>query len=135
MTLRMIKKIHHVGVVVARLARASRFWRDALGLPLVREADIAEQGVRAVLLAAGDSEIELLEPTRGDTGGARFLAKHGQGLHHACLETPNVDADLGALKAQNVALLDQVPRQGLAGRIAFLSPTACGGVLVELATP
>lgn len=131
----MIKKIHHIGVVVESLARACRFWRDALGLPLVREAEIADQGVRAMLLAAGDSEIELLEPTRGDTGVARFLAKHGEGLHHVCLETPNVDADLGALKAQNVALIDQVPRQGLAGRIVFLSPTACAGVLVELATP
>jgi len=135
MTQRVIKKIHHVGVVVESLARACRFWRDALGLPLVREAEIADQGVRAVLLAAGDSEIELLEPTRGDTGVARFLARHGEGLHHVCLETPSVDADLGTLKAQNVALIDQAPRQGLAGRIVFLSPTACAGVLVELATP
>ena len=135
MAQRMIKKIHHVGVVVESLARASGFWRDALGLPVVREAEIADQGVRAVLLAAGDSEIELLEPTRGDTGVARFLAKHGEGLHHVCLETPNVDADLATLKAQNVALIDQVPRHGLAGRIVFLSPAACAGVLVELATP
>lgn len=135
MTQRMIKKIHHVGIVVESLARAGRFWRDALGLPLIREAEIADQGVRAALLAAGDSEVELLEPTRGDTGVARFLAKRGEGLHHLCLETPNVDADLGALKAQNVAVLDQVPRQGLAGRIAFLDPSACGGVLVELVTP
>jgi methylmalonyl-CoA epimerase len=131
----MIKKIHHVGVVVESLAHACRFWRDALGLPLVREAEIADQGVRAMLLAAGDSEIELLEPTRGDTGVARFLAKHGEGLHHVCLETPNVDADVDALKAQNVAMIDQAPRQGLAGRIVFLNPTACAGVLVELATP
>ena len=131
----MIKKIHHVGIVVESLSRAYGFWRDALGLPLVREAEIAGQGVRAALLAAGDSEIELLEPIRRDTGVARFLAKRGEGLHHVCLETPNVDADLAALKAQNVALLDQAPRQGLAGRIAFLNPSACGGVLVELATP
>jgi methylmalonyl-CoA epimerase len=93
----MIRKIHHVGVVVESLARASRFWRDALGLPLVREVEIADQGVRAALLAAGDSEIELLEPTRRDTGVARFLAKHGEGLHHVCLETSNVDADLCTL--------------------------------------
>src|SRR6266542_5757006 len=126
----MVKKIHHVGIAVESLAKAYTFWRGALGLPLVREAEIADQGVRAALLAAGDSEIELLEPTRGDTGVARFLAKHGEGLHHVCFETPNVDADLGALKAQNVALLDQVPRPGLAGRIAFLNPAACGGVLV-----
>src|SRR3972149_5590576 len=107
MTQRMIKKIHHVGVVVESLARARRFWRGAGGLRPGRGADIADQGVRAALRAAGDSEIELLEPTRGDTGVARFLAKHGEGLHHVCLETPNVDADLDTLKAQNVALIDQ----------------------------
>jgi hypothetical protein len=34
-----------------------------------------------------------------------------------------------------VALIDRAPRPGLAGQIAFLHPKACGGVLVELATP
>lgn len=131
----MVKNIHHIGIVVRSLAKAYGFWRDALGLPLLREAEIADQGVRAALLAAGDSEIELLEPTRDDTGVARFLAKRGEGLHHLCLGTPNVDADLGALRAQGVPLLDETSRQGLAGRIAFLNPSACHGVLVELATP
>src|SRR5215813_7947811 len=64
----MVKNIHHVGIVVQSLARAYAFWRDALGLPLVREAELPDQGVRAALLAAGHSEAELLEPTRGDTG-------------------------------------------------------------------
>ena len=32
-------------------------------------------------------------------------------------------------------VLDAAPRAGLAGRIAFLHPSACHGVLVELATP
>ena len=57
----MVTDIHHVGIVVKNLHEAYRFWRDTLGLPLVREAEIADQGVRAALLAAGDSEIELLE--------------------------------------------------------------------------
>src|SRR5258705_11448152 len=120
----MVTDIHHVGIVVKNLREAYRFWRDTLGLPLLREAEIADQGVRAALLAAGDSEIELLEPTPADTGVARFLAKRGEGLHHLCLETPNVDANLGALKAQGVPLLDETPRQGLAGGIAFLHPSA-----------
>jgi len=69
----MVTAIHHVGIVVRKLGEAYRFWRDTLGLPLVREAEIADQGVRAALLAAGDSEIELLEPTDADSGIARFL--------------------------------------------------------------
>ncbi len=128
-------RIHHVGIVVESLEAAYGFWRDVLGLPLLREAEIPDQGVRASLLAAGESEIELLEPTSADSGVARFLARRGGGLHHVCFETPDVDAALGGLRAGAVPLLDERSRTGLAGRIAFLNPKACHGVLVELATP
>jgi methylmalonyl-CoA/ethylmalonyl-CoA epimerase len=131
----MITGIHHVGIAVERLADAYRFFRDVLGLPLIKEAEIADQGVRAALLAAGDSEIELLEPIGGASGMARFLARHGEGLHHVCFETPDVARELTAAKDKGAELIDATPRDGLAGRIGFLHPRACAGVLVELATP
>ena len=56
----MVAKIHHVGIVVESLRQAYRFWRQTLGMPLLREAELPDQGVRAALLAAGDSEVELL---------------------------------------------------------------------------
>ena len=130
----MMQRIHHAGIVVKNLEAAYRFYRDTLGLPLLKEATIADQGVRAALLAAGESEIELLEPLDPANGVGRFLAKRGEGLHHLCFET-DVDRALERLKARRVDLLDAVPRPGLAGRIAFLHPRACAGVLVELATP
>src|SRR3989442_11977776 len=80
----VIRRIHHAGIVVRRLADAYAFYRETLGLALVKEAEIPDQGVRAALLSVGDSEIELLEPTRPDTGVARFLAHRGEGLHHVC---------------------------------------------------
>ncbi len=131
----MIRRIHHVGVVVTRLAEAYRLYRDVLGLPLLRQADLPDQGVRAALLAAGESELELLEPLDPASGVGRFLARRGEGLHHVCFETPDVTAALGDLKARSVELIDTAPRRGLAGDIAFLHPRACSGVLVELATP
>jgi methylmalonyl-CoA/ethylmalonyl-CoA epimerase len=130
-----MRRIHHVGVVVKRLAEAYRFYRDVLGLPLLEEREIRDQGVRAALLAAGDTEIELLEPIEPSTGVGRFLERRGEGLHHLCFETPDVSASLAALKAKNTELIDEKPRPGLAGQIAFLHPRACAGVLVELATP
>jgi methylmalonyl-CoA epimerase len=131
----MVTNIHHVGIAVHSLKRSYRFWRDTLGLPLAREAEVAEQGVRAALLAAGDSEIELLEPLSPETPIGRFLGKRGEGLHHVCFKTADVAGDLAALRAKSVPLLDDTPRRGLAGRIGFLHPKACHGVLVELATP
>jgi methylmalonyl-CoA/ethylmalonyl-CoA epimerase len=130
-----MRRIHHVGIVVERLTDAYVFYRDVLGLPLLREAEVADQGVRAALLAAGESEIELLEPLGAATPVGRFLARRGEGLHHLCFETPDVAASLADLHARGVPVLDSRPRTGLAGRIGFLHPSACSGVLVELATP
>jgi methylmalonyl-CoA/ethylmalonyl-CoA epimerase len=132
---RVIRRIHHVGIVVKRLADAYRFYRDTLGLPVLKEAELADQGVRAALLGAGDSEVELLEPLDGASGVARFLARRGEGLHHLCFDTPDIASALADLKQRNVELLDAAPRPGLAGDIAFLHPDACARVLVELATP
>lgn len=131
----MVTNIHHVGIAVRSLKQAYRFWRDTLRLPLAREAEVSDQGVRAALLAAGDSEVELLEPSRPDTPVGRFLDRRGEGLHHVCFKTADVTGELAALKSRSVELLDAVPRRGLAGLIAFLHPGACHGVLVELATP
>lgn len=131
----MIRRIHHVGIVVKRLTEAYTFYRGVLGLPLVGEAEIADQGVKAALLAAGDSEIELLEPLGPTTPVGRFLARRGEGLHHLCLETADVGGSLASLKERGIELLDTAPRVGLAGQIGFLHPRACAGVLVELATP
>lgn len=130
-----MRRIHHVGIVVRDLTVAYSFYRDTLGLPLLRTAVLPDQGVRAALLACGESELELLEPLDVASGVGRFLAKRGEGLHHLCFDTPDIDAALAGLEEQRVALLDHAPRPGLAGRIAFLHPRACCGVLVELATP
>ncbi len=131
----MFTKIHHVAVVVRSADEALAVYRDALGLPVTKDAVIEDQGVRGVLLQAGAGEIELIQPVRDDTGVARFLAARGEGLHHICLESTDVAADLRAAKEKGLALIDETPRRGLAGMIGFLHPRATRGVLVEYATP
>jgi len=131
----MLTRIHHVGVVVPDLEQGMRFWRDVLGLSFTKSATIAEQGVKAALLEAGGSEIELLEPLNPDNAVGRFLAKRGGGLHHVCFETDDVARELEAARGKGLELIDQRPRHGLAGMICFLHPKATRGVLVEYAQP
>jgi methylmalonyl-CoA/ethylmalonyl-CoA epimerase len=131
----VLKRIHHVGVVVANLESGLRFWRDTLGLHFTKSATIEEQGVRAALLKVGDSEIELLEPLNPENGVGRFLARRGGGLHHLCFETDDVARELDGARTKGIQLLDQKPRYGLAGMICFLHPKATRGVLVEYAQP
>ena len=75
---------------------------------------------------------ELLEPIDRETGIARFLEKRGEGLHHVCMEVDDIRVSLAELKSQGVELIDEEPREGLTGTIAFLHPAALHGVLVEL---
>jgi methylmalonyl-CoA/ethylmalonyl-CoA epimerase len=131
----VIKKVHHVGVVVRDMEQAMRFYRDALGLHVHKTQVIEEQGVKAVLLTLGDAEIELLEPHVPDTGIQRYLERKGEGLHHVCFEVDDVEADLAALKARGTEMIDQTTRIGIAGRICFLHPSAMAGTLVELCQP
>jgi methylmalonyl-CoA/ethylmalonyl-CoA epimerase len=131
----VIQKIHHIGIVVRNLEEALTFYRDILGLRVHKEDVIQDQGVKAALLPLGDSEIELLEPIVPDTGIARFLERRGEGLHHLCFQTEDIEGELARLKAKNVELIDQQPRRGLAGMICFLHPRAIRGTLVELAQP
>ena len=129
----MIDLLHHLGVVVPDADEALGFYRDVMGLEVAKDETVEEQGVRGVLLPLGENEIELLQPVREDTGVARFLESRGPTLHHLCLRTDDIRAELARVKAFGVELIDEEPRYGLAGEIAFLHPGSMHGVLVELA--
>jgi len=125
-------KVDHIGVVVRDIAAALKVYQVALGLPLRETVDVADQQVRVAFLPIGESDIELVQPTSDDTGVARYLAKHGEGIHHICIQVDDIEAALAQLKAQGVELIDQEPRQGAHGRVAFVHPRGAHGVLVEL---
>ena len=131
----MIEKIHHIGIAVHSLEESLKFYRDTLGLHVHVQDTVQDQGVTAALLTIGQSEIELLQPLSPDSPVGKFLERKGEGLHHICFQTPDVDAELVELKRKEIPLVDQTPRKGLAGMICFLHPKAGHGVLVELATP
>jgi methylmalonyl-CoA epimerase len=130
-----VKRIDHVAVVVASLDAALAFYRDILGIRPSRVVDFPREGVKIAFLPLGGpsgSEIELLEPTDPDTGVARFLQKRGEGMHHICLEVPDIEKALDELRAAGAELLDESPRPTAEGRGIFLHPKGTHGVLLEL---
>jgi methylmalonyl-CoA/ethylmalonyl-CoA epimerase len=125
-------RIHHVALVVRSIEASAVLWRDYLGLRLETITDIESDRVRIAFLRVGESRVELVEPTDGSTGVARFLASKGEGFHHVCLEVPNLSEELTRLGIEGLELIDSAPRRGAEGPVAFIHPRSCGGVLVEL---
>jgi len=128
----MIEKVDHIAIVVRSIEEALQVYEGALGFELTEVKEMPEQAVRIAFLPVGESEIELVEPLTADSGVARFLEKRGEGLHHICFEVDDIEVALQDLAAQGVRLIDQQPRRGAHGRVAFLHPKSAHGVLIEL---
>jgi methylmalonyl-CoA epimerase len=128
----VIKKIDHIAIVVRSIEEALQAYQGALGLELTEVEEVPEQAVRVAFLPVGESEIELVEPITTDSGTAKFLEKRGEGMHHICLEVDDIEATLQDLAAKGIQLIDEQPRQGAHGRVAFLHPRSAHGVLIEL---
>ncbi|HEY7349351.1 MAG TPA: methylmalonyl-CoA epimerase [Ktedonobacterales bacterium] len=131
----LITRIDHVAIVVRSIDQALALYRDVLGMQPSGIKTLPGEGVRIAFLPSGGpqgSEIELVEPTDPATGIAQFLEKRGEGLHHICLETPDIAAALAYLSARGARVIDTTPRQAAEGRAIFLHPKSANGVLLEL---
>ena len=125
--------LDHIGIAVADLDAALRFYRDALGLEVDPPEEVASQRVRAHFMPAGGAALELLEATAPDSPIANYLEKRGPGLHHITLRVDDIRGALAQLRARGVRLIDETPREGAHGSlVAFIHPASAHGVLVEL---
>jgi methylmalonyl-CoA/ethylmalonyl-CoA epimerase len=129
----MFKRIDHVALVVPDLDQAVNLYRETFGLePAFRDRN-EEQGFEEVGFQVGDAHIDLLASIRSDSVIAGFLQKRGPGLHHIGLEVEDLDACLEQVRAKDLRLTGNDPRQGTGGsRIAFVHPKSLLGTMLEL---
>src|SRR2546422_8926765 len=113
----MIRDVHHVGIAVRDMAEAYALYRDALGLPIMKEGDVPSRGVKAALLAGGGSYLELIQPTDDVSPFAKHIKERGEGLHHLGLLADDVDSQGGQLHEMAGLPGDHEPRGGMHRRL------------------
>ena len=124
-----VTRLHHVAFA-HRADDTPRLFADLLGLQCAGEEPA--EGFVERMLPIGESHLQLLEATGpGVVGG--FLERRGPGLHHIALEVSDLDEAVADLLRREVRMVDEAPRPGGMGTtIAFIHPSAMGGLLVEL---
>ena len=128
----MIKKLHHVGIVVRNLDDTMALYSKMLGLEPASLHEIAEAKLKIANYRVGEeSQVEFLEAAAGSPL-AQFLESNGEGLHHIAFEVDDINAELKALAGMGIDLVDKEARPGPEGKIAFVGPQATHGVLIEL---
>jgi methylmalonyl-CoA/ethylmalonyl-CoA epimerase len=128
-----ISHIEHIGIAVNSLDEAIPFYENILGLKCYKTEEIPDQKVKTAFFMAGQTKIELIEPTSPESPVARFIEKRGTGIHHLAYAVNNVDEALDELAEKGVQLIDKKGRKGAEGLdIGFLHPKATMGVLTEI---
>jgi len=127
-----VNYIDHVGVAVKNIDTALAFFKKVFDVLDAHIELMEDQGVRACLIEVGQTRLELLEPTGPESGVGRFIERRGEGLHHLAFNVTDISGKLQTLQTLGVDLIDQTPREGLSGTIAFVHPRSVFGILTEL---
>ncbi len=125
-------KIEHIGIAVANLDEAIKYWENVMGLKCYNIEEVADQKVRTAFFKIGEVKIELLEATSEESTIAKFIANKGQGVHHIAFKMEDTNQALKEAEEKGVRLIDKQARKGAENlNIGFLHPKSTLGVLTE----
>jgi len=128
----MLKKIDHLGIAVKSIDEARKFFEKTLGLTCEGIETVEAQKVKTAFFSIGETHIELLEPTSGDSAVVKFIEKNGEGLHHVAYQTDDMEGQLKLAAESGCRLINETPVDGAGGKkVAFLHPKSTHGVLTE----
>ena len=125
--------LDHVAIAVEDLDATIDSYRSRYGVEPLHRERVESQGVEEAMIPVGGSFVQLLQPLSSESPVGRFLAKHGEGLHHVAYAVPDITAALTHLEREGARLIDREPRVGGRGaKIAFVHPADLAGTLIEL---
>ncbi|HEA30442.1 MAG TPA: methylmalonyl-CoA epimerase [Leeuwenhoekiella sp.] len=128
-----MEKIDHIGIAVKSLEQGNLFYKKLLGKAHYKIEAVENEGVNTSFFKVGESKVELLEDTTGESAIAKFLKKNGEGLHHIAYAVDDIKGEINRLKEEGFTLIDEEPRRGADNKwVAFVHPKSAGGILIEL---
>ncbi|UEA59508.1 methylmalonyl-CoA epimerase [Gordonia otitidis] len=136
----LVVAIDHVGIAVADLEAAKKWYAEHLGFVTLHQETNDEQGVHEAMVgpanAGSGAVVQLLAPASESSTIAKFLDRNGPGLQQLAVRVTDVDEVMTRLTSAGVRVLYPEPRRGTAdSRINFVHPKDAGGVLLELVEP
>ena len=134
-------KIAHIAVAVSDIEETSAQLEKIFDCGFSVPQNVDTQGVRSAFLRLGEAEIELVEGVTDHSPTMpllpnpirAFIARHGQGLHHICLRTEDLDDEIERLSRNGIHTLPSgISRNADGQRVVFLNPGQTANLLIEL---
>lgn len=128
-----MERIEHIGIAVKDFSAANSLFYKLLGTEPYKTEVVASEQVSTSFFRVGESKIELLEALNDESPIAKFLEKHGEGIHHIAFAVEDILAEMERLKKEGFKLLSDIPKPGADNKlVCFVHPKSANGVLIEL---
>ncbi len=125
----MITGLNHIGIVVESIDRTIETLESIFGAKELDRKSFPELGQTSCMVQIGDSLLELMEPIGTKGVVPKFLADHGQGLHHISLLSDDVKQEYLTIAEKGIRVLGD-PDSKL--RVVFTHPKDTNGVIYEV---
>lgn len=133
-----------VAYVVLDVAAAEVWFQNMLGVPSWFRMDNVEFGAACTfrgrpadsvahlsIAYLRETQIELIEPVRGESLYAEFLESRGPGLHHVAFDVPDFSATVSALRDDGLEMLAD-GKIGEGTEFAYFDCDAIGASVIEI---
>jgi methylmalonyl-CoA/ethylmalonyl-CoA epimerase len=125
--------VQHIGIAVRDMEAAIETFEKLFGIKCGSREKIEASKVEVAFFDMENVHVELVSPVDPESPISKYLEQRGNGIHHICFDVEGIDEWLETLKAKDVKLLNETPREGASGhRVAFINPSSANGILFEL---
>jgi len=132
----MIKGVGHIGIAVKNIEEVLSAVSKILNLPMPSIRDVPERKLKVCVVDIGGTGLEIIQDYSEEGEFAKLVRERGNAIHHICLLTDQIEADIELLKDRGIEMADPKPKMGVRGkRIAFTKPSALNGIPFELSEP
>jgi len=128
-----MKKVEHIGIAVKSLSDSIPLFEKLLSSSCYKIEKVDSEKANTAFFQIGETKIELLESQEAEGVISKFIDKKGEGIHHIAFEVDDLASEIGRLKKEGFAILNETPKKGADNKlICFVHPKSSNGVLIEL---
>ncbi len=128
-----IKKLGHIGIAAAEGGGTVDFFVKYLSGALSGRDEYPDMKQISSMVRVSGCPLEIMEPTGPDGVVGKYIAKHGQGIHHLSFEVEGIEAFAETLEADGIKIVGK--QLDAPVKFMFIDPRCAGGVLIELYEP
>lgn len=126
-----VKTIDHISICVPNVEAASKLFCDIFGAKFEFFTESEALECRMAFHTWGDKIVTMEEPTTATSTFAKFLEKHGPGIHHMALEVEDLEETIKSLASNGVKVVN-TQLTGRVRREALVLPKDAFGILLQL---